>query len=205
MTDLDLDRLGDVWRQQPDPAEMELLRRSADAVRRRARWSQLFDVGSAIFVAAVVILLVFSNPQRTTVLMGSAAVLFLLYSNVRTRRIRQIELRSLTGTAENMLDQSSERLEATLKHGRFMLIALGPGVAIGALLAASANISSEGGLFAPLRSSPSLRLLFLVGTIAGLSAMMAYLALSIRRSRRELARLTAMRESYREERKSNVY
>ena len=32
MSDFDLDRLGDVWRQQPDPAEMERLRRTAIAV-----------------------------------------------------------------------------------------------------------------------------------------------------------------------------
>ena len=30
MSDFDLDRLGGVWRQQPDPAELEALRRSAD-------------------------------------------------------------------------------------------------------------------------------------------------------------------------------
>ena len=44
MTDFDLDRLGDVWRQQPDPAEMERLQRSAAAVSRRARWAQLVDI-----------------------------------------------------------------------------------------------------------------------------------------------------------------
>ena len=37
MSDFDLDRLGDVWRQQPDPAEMERLQRTAAAVSRRAR------------------------------------------------------------------------------------------------------------------------------------------------------------------------
>ena len=34
MSEIDLDHLGDVWRAQPDPAEIERLRRSAEAVRR---------------------------------------------------------------------------------------------------------------------------------------------------------------------------
>ena len=45
MSDFDLDRLGDVWRQQPDPAEMERLQKSAAAVARRARRAQVVDVG----------------------------------------------------------------------------------------------------------------------------------------------------------------
>ena len=44
MSDFDLDRLGDVWRQQPDPAEMERLQRTAIAVARRARLSAILDI-----------------------------------------------------------------------------------------------------------------------------------------------------------------
>jgi hypothetical protein len=205
MTDFDLDRLGDVWRQQPDPAELRLLRRSADAVRRRARWSQLFDIGAAILVAAVVILLVSSNPQRNTVLMGSAAILFLLYSNIRSRRIRQLELRSLTGTTENMLDQSIERLEATVKYNRFTLIGFGPAMVVGLLFAASANISSGEGIVSIVRASPVIRLLLGVGGLAVIAGIVVFLLLAIRRGRRELQRLAAMRDSFREERKSSNY
>jgi hypothetical protein len=201
MTDFDLERLGDVWRQQPNPAELELLRRSADTVRRRARWSQLFDIATAVAVAAMVILLVFSYPQRNTVLMGSAAILFLLYSHIRTRRIRQLELRSLTGATENMLHQSIERLEATLKYNRFLLMAFAPGLAIGLLMAASANISPDTGLVSTIRSSPPLRLLFGPGMLIVVAATIAYVLLGMRRVRREHGRLVAMRESYREERK----
>jgi hypothetical protein len=203
MTDFDLDRLGDVWRQQPDAAELEMLRRSGASVRRRARWAQLFDVAAALFVAAVVVLLVLYHPQRNTVLMGSAAILFLLYSHIRTRRMRQLELRSLTGTTENMLDQSIERLAATVRHNRFALIALGPGVAIGALLAASAHISPDEGLFSAVRESPLLRQLLSAGAIAFLAAIIGYLLLRTRRASRELGRLGAIRESYREESNSS--
>jgi len=203
MTDFDFDRLGDVWRQQPDPAELEMLRRSAASVRRRARWSQLFDIASALVAAAVVVLLVFYSPQRNTVLMGSGAILFLLYSHIRTRRIRQLELRSLTGTTENMLEQSIERLGATLKYDRWLLIASGPALAIGVLLAASANVSLDDGLVSTIRSSPLLRLLLSKGSLILVTGMIVYVLLGMRKARRELGRLAAMRESYREERRSS--
>jgi hypothetical protein len=205
MTDFDLDRLGDVWRQQPDPAEMEKLKRSAASVSRRARWQQLIDIAAAAAVAAVVLFIVFAYPQRTTVLMGSAAILVLLYGNIRSRRIRQLELRSLSGTTENMLDQSIERLEATLKYNRVTLIAFGPTILVGLLFAASANLSSGHSLVFMIRSFPMLRVLLGVGGLAAIAGFAVFLLLSIRRGRRELQRLAAMRDSFREERKSSNY
>ena len=106
MTDLDLDRLGDVWRQQPDPAELERLRRTAAAVSRRARFFQIVDVVGAVVAAGAVILVVLLNPATETVALGSAAILLLLVSHVRLRKLRQVELRSLAGSAEDMLAQS---------------------------------------------------------------------------------------------------
>ena len=88
MIDFDLDRLGDVWRQRPDPAELEALKRSAEIVRRRARWAQLIDIVAAVVVAAVVLLLVLSNPKVDTLLVGGAAILMLLGTQVRSRRLR---------------------------------------------------------------------------------------------------------------------
>ena len=98
MSDFDLDRLGDVWRQQPDPAEMERLQRTAIAVARRARLAAILDVCTAVAVAAVVIILVITNPRIQTVVMGSAAILVLLGSNLRLRKLRQVELKGLTGS-----------------------------------------------------------------------------------------------------------
>jgi len=90
MSDFDLERLGDVWRQQPDAAEMERLQRTAAAVSRRARYSQIVDVAAAVAIAGVVISLVASNPRGDAVLMGTAAILVLLYSNFRQRKLRQV-------------------------------------------------------------------------------------------------------------------
>jgi hypothetical protein len=193
MTDFDLERLGDVWRQQPDPAELERLQRSAAAVGRRARWARLFNIGAAIVVA---------NPQRSSVLMGSAAIFLLLYSNIRSRRIRDIELRGLTGTTENMLDQSIERVGATLKYNLFTLIGLGPAIVIGYLFADSATSSGEGGIS---MLSPEIRFMLGAGGVIAIASSVAFLLLAVRRGRRELQRLAAMRDSFREERKSSNY
>jgi hypothetical protein len=200
MTDLDLDRLGDVWRQQPDPAELERLRRTAAAVSRRARRARVVDIGAALAVATVVVLLVLSNPKIGTFLIGGAAILFLLGSNVRLRRLRQVELRSLTGGTEDMLDQSIERVEKTLKHNRFTLTAIGPALLLGGLVAMTAGVRRGGSILPALNEAPLLRIVWLGLAIAGLAIMVIVAALAIRRGRRELELLLAMQEAYRHER-----
>jgi L-asparagine transporter-like permease len=204
MSDFDLDRLGDVWRQQPDPAEMERLQRSAAAVSRRARLSQIVDVVAAIAVAGVVIVLVLSNPRSEAFVMGAAAILVLLYSNIRSRKLRQIELRSLTGSTENMLQQSVERIETTLRHNRFVLLAIGPALAVGLLFGAAAIGNRAGAMFPAVHDVPQIRILVRVVSVAALGGFVLFLLLAMRRGRRELERLKAMRESYREERESSA-
>ena len=66
MTDFDLEKLGEQWRQQPSAAEMEELKRSAEKARRGARWGQIVEVGAAAILAGVVIILVLANPQIDT-------------------------------------------------------------------------------------------------------------------------------------------
>ena len=198
MTDFDLDRLGDVWRQQPDPEEMERLQRTAAAVSRRARWGQVVDIGAALAVAIVVILLVLSNPRTATVLMGAAAILVLLVSNIRLRKLRQVELRGLTGTTEEMLEQSIDRVANTLRYQLFSLIASGPAVLIG-YLAASATQRSVGSLMSSLSGVPRFGILWAGAWFVGFAGIALFGILSIRRSRGELGRLNAMREAYRQE------
>jgi len=199
MTDFDLDRLGDVWRQQPDPAEMERLRRSAIAVARRARLGAIVDVVAAIAVAAVVILLVVANPKLQTMVMGSGAILVLLGSNIRLRRLRRIELKGLTGTTEEMLDQSIARVETTLRHHKFTLYATPPlflATWLGFMMAAAPRPDS---IFGSLRATPWFRMSLMAAGFAAVGGLAIYLIISIRRGRRELERLNAMRQAYREE------
>lgn len=201
MTDLDLERLGDVWRQQPDPKELEELRRAADMVRRRARLAQVVDMIAATVVAGVVIFLVLSNPQFDTLLVGGAAILVLLASNRRNRRLRREELRALTGTSEQMLDQTIGRIETSLRHSRYTLLGMGPAFFVGWLVASSAG-RSVGSVAGMLSDDPVFRALWVGVAVAVIVAIAIGLVINVRRKKRELARLVAMREFYRDERNS---
>jgi hypothetical protein len=199
MTDFDLDRLGDVWRQQPDPAEMERLQKSAATVARRARIAQVIDIGAAVAVSAVVIMLVLSNPRVNTFLMGAAAILVLLAGNVRLRKVRKIELQHLTGGTEDMLDQSIIRVETTLRHHRFGLIGILPAFVVGTMVALAAG----GRTLLPAMESWSTFRLFWVLTGLGVVGLgMIHSLRSMKRAQRELERLETMREAYRHERES---
>jgi hypothetical protein len=204
MTDFDLDRLGDVWRQQPDPEEMARLERTAAAVRRHARWGQFADAGSALAVAVIVILLVVSNPQTDTMLVGGAAILVLLGSHMRQRKLRQIELRSLAGGTEDMLDQSVARVEATLKRTRYSLFALGPCMLLGWIFMTAVTDRPVRGFLPDSFDDPKVRFLWNGAILLVLAAGSIYFLLSIRRNRQELDRLVSMREAYREERESTA-
>ena len=204
MSDFDLDRLGDVWRQQPDPAEMQRLQRTAIAVARRARLAAILDICAAVAVAAVVIVLVLANPKAQTVVMGTAAILVLLGSNLRQRRLRQVELKQLTGTTEEMLDQSIARVETTLRHHKFTLYAL-PLVFLGSWLGFAATAAPRhDSMLGILRENPWFRTILLGAGITGLVGLAVYLVVNIRRGRSELNRLNAMRDAYRQERDSSA-
>ncbi|WP_114952176.1 hypothetical protein [Sphingosinicella terrae] len=198
MSDLDLDRLGDVWRQQPSASEMADLQRSAETVRRRARWAQRADVSAAILIAGAVLLFVLRNPEPSTMLVGSGAILLLLFSQMRQRKLRAAELEGLVGSSEEMLDQSIERLRQSLKRIRYGALTLGPALLVGWLLARTANLAAAA---AP---DPELRTILLVGGVALLAATAWTLAASYRQVKRELERLLALREAYRVESESST-
>ena len=202
MTEIDLDRLGDVWRQQPDPAEMEQLQRAAVAVARRARFAQVVDFGAAAAVSLMVIMLVLSNPSVQTTILGGGAILVLLGGNIRQRRLRQIEFRSMTGGTEEMLDQAIERIETTVRHHRFGLIAMGPVILFSVLFAATAE-RQAGSALGSLRDAPWFSFVWIGGWAAALVGLTLLSLFSVRRGRRELERLRAMREAYRQERESS--
>ena len=202
MTDLDLERLGDVWRQRPDPTELEHLRLTAEKVRRRARWTQFIDALSAAVVSAVVLLLVAANPELETMIVGGAAILVLLAGQIRSRRLRQAELRSLTGSIEQMLDQSIGRLEGTLKRTRFHLVALAPALGLGLVFAYVVDDRGGRELLTQLVSSSWKGGLLIAAAFVLLAAMFIYFAGRMRADRKELERMLALRQSYREEQDS---
>jgi hypothetical protein len=202
MSDFDLDRLGDVWRQQPDPAEMERLQRTAIAVARRARLAAIVDICAAVAVAAVVVILVIVNPKTQTVVMGSAAILVLLGSNIRLRKLRRVELMGLTGTTEDMLDQSITRVEKTVRHHKYTFYTIPP-VLLGTFIFAATVGPERRAILGAFGDIAWFRTILFGMSLTALVALALYLIIFIRRGRRQLNRLTAMREAYRQERDSS--
>jgi hypothetical protein len=198
MTDLDLERLGDVWRQRPNPAELEQLKRSAEAVQRRARWAQAVDIVAAVVVAGVVLLLVSSNPTTDTLIVGGGAILVLLFGQMRSRRLRQKELRSLTGTTEQMLDQSIERVRAGLVRARSALVLLPSGILLG-LLVAFVAVPPSDTEFAERFAQPGVSTAIQIAVFLTVAAAIVHFLRAIRAGRREMERLTALRDAYRQE------
>jgi hypothetical protein len=203
MTDFDLDRLGDVWRRQPDPAEIEELLRSAGKARRRAQISQIVDAVGAVVAIILVVAFVTLNPRPEFLALGGATIFVLLVSNVRLRKLRQVELRGLTGSAEDMIDQSIERVEKAINYQRLCLFAIMP-VLIAGYSAVSLLVDhSRGGLLDFIfGSTPAVRVLWVGAGIGAMVGLTFLLAASLRRDRRELGKLCGMRDAYREERES---
>ena len=199
MSDFDLDRLGDVWRLEPNPDELVSLQRSASAVQRRARWRRVFDIVIAIGVAGVILFLVWQNPKQETVAVGAVAILILLYSQYRQRRQREAELKSLTGSAQEMIDQAIARIELTVRHHWTSLFGLGPAFLVAWLFAAAADRGGRIFLFAPFRDTPWFRVIWLGSWVTLIAMIVLYLLFAIRRGRGELARLYTMRDAYRKE------
>ena len=197
MSELDLDRLGGVWRQRPDPAELEELKRAAETVRRRARWAQIVDFVAAIAVSGVVVMLILSNPRPQTLAVGGGAILLLLLSELRSRRLRQKELQSLTGSTKDMLDQSIERVSAAVSRAQSGLWLILPAFLLGLLVAHVTLPRSGGDVARRLDGNLDLGDLILAGAVVAMILTTIQVIRSLRKSRRELERLTALRDSYR--------
>jgi hypothetical protein len=162
----------------------------------------LIDNTAAIVVAVTVLTLVFSNPTRDTMLVGGAAIVVLLLSQARTRRLRAEELRGLTGSTEEMLDQSIARAEATIKRTRFQLRAIAPSFALGLFFAAMADGQSDA-FSAQLFLQPGLPLALAIGAILVLAALAVSLTRSLRSTRNERDQLVTLRDAFKAENRSS--
>lgn len=199
MIDFDLDRLGSMWRQEPDPGAMAALRRTAETVAKRARRAQLMDAALAIVVSTVVLVLALSNPQTEALLAGGAAIALMLFNSVRQRHLRRLELKSLTGSTEEMLDQSIARLRATMKRTRLGLIGAVPGMFIGLGFGAALERGPGSGLLARFAAEPWLPISVALASIVILAAAFLHYYRTLQRDKSELERLIVLREAFRRE------
>jgi hypothetical protein len=199
MSEIDLDRLGDVWRAPPDPAEIEQLRRGAEAVRRRARWGQLVDYGLAVLVSGVVLILMVSNPSTATGLLGGAAILLMLHSTVRQRQLRRIEVQELSGPTEEMLNQSIARVEAALKRNKLALFGYLPSLLAGVLFAASIERTGRTFQIPDIPGVPFLRPAVLIIGVAIIIGAPIFFLRQRQKKMAERERLVLLQEAYRQE------
>jgi hypothetical protein len=198
MTDFDLDRLGELWRKDPEPAEIERMRRSAAAISRRARRAQLADTLGTIVTSIAMLALTILNRNPKTLLVAVAGMLLLLISFVRNRKLREAEIRMLTGTTEEMLDQSIERARSTRKRMRFNLLAAPLMIPVVVLLLSIRGAAR--GILATKFHIPPGTPWIIAGIVAILLAAMTIgYARSFRRSGEELERLLRLRGAYRRE------
>jgi hypothetical protein len=203
MTDFDLDRLGDVWRQQPDAAEMAALQRTAETVARRARQAQIADAALAILVSALVLILALTNAKPATMLLGGAAIALMLVSSIRQRRLRRLELESLSGGTEEMLEQSIARTKATIKRSRTGMLALPPAIVIGIGFGAALDDGTSG-LVDRFGADPWMPLAAAAAIVAVIGAGLVHYLRAIRMNRGELARLETLRDAFRRDREANT-
>ena len=198
MTDLDLERLGDVWRQRPDQAEMDALQRAAAAASRRARYSWIFNLTMGAAAVGAVIFLALANPRAEVVTIAGGAVLLLIYTSIRQRRLRQVELQGFAGSTEVMLSQLIERTEARLKYNRFLARVAAP-MALAIFLFRTISRAPRTTSIPSALTEALAHPLVLGAIIPGVAAAILVLLIAIRRDRRKLERLQAMAEIYQRE------
>lgn len=199
MSEIDLDRLGDVWRAQSDPAEIERLRRSAAKVRRSALLGQAADVWLALVVSAVVLVLIISNARIETGIAGGAAILFLLFSTVRQRRLRAIELATLNASTEHMLDQSILRVEATIRRAWLSIVLMPFGLLVGLGFGAAVDLGQGSSLLRRVMADSFLKGVVVIGLIVASIAICVHFLRIGRLARQERERLVQMRADYQAE------
>jgi hypothetical protein len=198
VSDLDLERLGELWRGDPQPEAIEELRRAAAAAKRRGPVKTMLDYALAVVMAAAVLFIIAVDRQVDTAFVGAVALLMLIFGQLRQRRFRRLELESLSGDTSSMIDQSIERVEATFKHASQGLLLLPPAITLGIVLGFVSDDATRP-FFSRLGDNPLSALLLAAIMFIALPAMVVHLILTKRRSRRELERLHALREAYRKE------
>lgn len=199
MSEIDLDRLGDLWRAPPDPAELERIRHSAEVVRRNARLGQFTDFLLAALVSGVVVALIISNPRLETAALGGAAIVAMLISTLRQRRLRQGELKTLAGSTGQMLDQTVVRLRATVKRARFNLLGAPPAMLIGIAFGWALDRGTGSPLLTRFSASP-LTSLLVGGTLILIAvASVIHFTRALRRARLELRQIARLRDDFQSE------
>lgn len=199
MTDFDLDKLGELWRKEPDADEMRALQRSAERVMHRAKLAQIMDTVLTGLAAGIVLMLVAYNPSVRTAVVGMAAILIMLWTQIHRRRLRQWELQSLASDPQTMIERSILRLQATLKRTFLGLLFIGPATILGVFFAFTVEQAGQQQSLWLREAEPEVRKAVIAAGIGMLGGVVVHAIRTLIRGRRELARLVNLRDAYRAE------
>jgi hypothetical protein len=157
----------------------------------------LLDYGLAAIAVGIVLLIIGFNPKLEAVLVGTAAVVVAVMSLTGRKRARRIELESLAGDTESMLESSIARVEARLKRSKSGLMVIGPSILLGILFGFIVD-QGGGGAALPTIEGEAWRGLVVRGLFIFIVVVtVVQLVLAVRRGRAELDRLIQLREAYR--------
>jgi hypothetical protein len=120
----------------------------------------------------------------------------MLFSTVRQRRLRMIELATLSGSTEHMLDQSIERARATIRRARLNLLTTPLGLPLGIAFGAALDRGQGSGMYQRLTSEPLITALVSMTLLVAAATICVYLIRVRRAARQELERLTQLRQAY---------
>lgn len=199
MTSVDLDDWMQVWQDEQDEDELELVRASARRAMRRARLFNYAEHGiSAAIIVAVIVWLVLEGAPATIAIAG-LAILVILWSSWRRHMLFQVAELIRFDDRRDFLETGVQSARARLKRSRIGLIALLPSFLIGIYLKDGlAHGGAVGDLSAPfwesVTSGGSAAVALLLFVLVALWFGAAHLRL-----RAEVSRLEQLRDEYRVE------
>lgn len=197
MTSPDFDELARLWTQEQSPEEERAFQLLARRVGRRARLWQVAEIAAGLVLILAVAAAMLTAADRSTLAVGALVVVAILWAGWK-RRLNAVAMLVDTAGCAAMLDSAVRNGRASLRRSRLGLMLLAPGYLLGALLKYSLQNDGVDGFLSAFAAS-------LRGFWPGwaglslLAAILAYLARSHLRMRREVARLEMMRDQYRAE------
>lgn len=201
MVEREMDELALLWTQEGAPEEeqeQQLVRRLAERVGWRARLFRYADFGAAIAIAGGIALLVLMDGAGATGLSALLLVGAIGWTSWKRQALWDAEMSVGIGGGESMLDAARKSSEARLRRTNVSLIALLPAFALSLWFGFGLyepNMDSLSELSAYMRADLERTIL----AFGGVALLFGWLLHSRRRLLRELRRIEAVREEYREE------
>ncbi|HEX8261575.1 MAG TPA: hypothetical protein VF547_01745 [Allosphingosinicella sp.] len=199
MTDPDLQRLADLWR-EPDAADQGAFEALARRARLRGRIVAYLNFAAVAVTVGGVAIGVFMKPGTVTMVAAIALILVTVVVLRKRRQIKQMTRTLETAGREAFIETSISNATANLRRTRLSLSFFPIGVVVALFYKMSVRVGGRTELMldAFLEWAPSPRGLV---TFAILGLLFAWGLRSASRTKRELRQLEELRSAYAEEAK----